>query len=436
MWFVRGGLGRGSFVVFYVGLAAMPLLLARLVAPTESGFGDDLSSGLGMAAFVMLLAGFWLTGRFQMISARAGLDLILTFHRYAGMGAVALLAAHVAVARIGGTGDPSAAAWAALVFTVVLAVMAQGRSRLGLRFETWRYSHGFGAIVVALAGFAHATIDGTYSSHRALVTFWGVLVMLAVGSLVWIHAVRPARMARHPYEVISVTPVADRTWTVALEPRAGAAMDFVAGQYAFVSFGERGYRRPGNPFSFSSSPSQRPRVEFTIKENGDFTRSIPDLAPGTVAYVDGPLGHLSPANYRGEKRDIEGVVLIAGGVGITPMISILRQGAHRGQRQPIKLLYGASSPSELGFVDEIEALKAELSLETHYVVADPTPEWMGDVGRLDDSFLTRHLEEADRGRMFFVCGSTGLIDAVITNLDRHGLATPGLVHSENFSIYD
>lgn len=435
MWSLRKGLGRGSFVVLYVGLVALPLLLARLTVDADAGLLKDLASASGIAAFVMLLSGFWLTGRFQVISARSGVDLILTFHRYAASGAVVLLVAHVILA-LRSAGKPTPAAWLAFAVTVLIAAMASSRARTKLRFEAWRYSHGIGAIVVALAGFAHATGDGTYSSSGPLQAFWGLMVALAVGSLVWVHAVRPALKARRPYEVVSVDKAANKTWTVALRPRSGQAMDFVAGQFSFVSFGERGHRQPGNPFSFSSAPCERPQIEFTIKENGDLTDTISTLEPGTVAYLDGPYGHLSPGHYRGPKRDIEGVVLIAGGVGITPMISILREGRHRRQPQPIKLLYGARTAEDLAFTDEIEELKRDLDLEVHYVVSEPPDEWTHDEGHLDGPFLTRHLDERDEGRMFFICGSTGLIDAVLTNLDQLGLATRDLVHSENFAIYD
>lgn len=436
MWYLRGGLGRGSFVVLYVGLVTLPLLIAGLGAQSGTGFREDLGSGLGIAAFAMLLAGFWLTGRFQAISARAGLDLILTFHRYAAVGAVALLVAHVVVVVTADLKGPSPAAWVAFLVTLAIAGTSMTRSRLGLRFETWRYTHGIGAVVVALAGFAHATSDGFYSSSGASTLFWAIMVIAAITSLVWVHAVRPARKAKHPYDVVSVTKTADRTWTVALEPRHGDAIDFIAGQYAFVSFGERGYRKTGNPFSFSSAPSQRPRVEFTIKENGDFTDTVSELQVGSVAYIDGPLGHLAPGNIRGPKAEIEGVVLIAGGVGITPMISILRQAAHRGREQPIKLLYGARSADDLAFVDDLDQLSDRLNLDVHYVVSDAPVGWTHDVGRIDDEFLGRHLDETDRGSLFFVCGRTGLIDSVLVDLDRLGVATPGLVHSENFAIYD
>ena len=436
MWSMKGGLGRGSFVVVYVGLVVLPLVIARIGTGFDAGFRVNLGSGLGMAAFSMLLIGFWLTGRFQAISARAGLDLILTFHRYAAVGAIALLVAHVGVVTTADVAGPSPTAWVAFVLVLVIAGMSMARSRLGLRFETWRYTHGIGAVIVAGAGFAHATSDGLYSSSISMKAFWAVMALAAIGSLVWVHAVRPAHKAKHPYDVVSVTRAASRTWTVALEARHGDAIDFIAGQYAFVSFGERGYRRSGNPFSFSSAPSQRPQVEFTVKENGDLTDTISELKVGSVAYIDGPLGHLAPGNLRGPKKDIESLVLIAGGIGITPMISILRQAAHRGQEQPIKLLYGARSADDMAFTGELDELQGRLNLDVHYVVSEAPAGWTHDVGRLDEAFLNRHLDETDKGSLFFVCGGTDLVDSVLTDLDRLDVASPGLVHSENFAIYD
>ncbi|MEA2025505.1 MAG: hypothetical protein U9O18_02320, partial [Chloroflexota bacterium] len=111
MWSLRGGLGRGAFVVLYVGLVVAPLLLARVLSGPGEGFREEIGSALGIAAFGMFLVGFWLTGRFQAVSARAGLDIVLTFHRYAAMGALLLLIAHVLVNF--GADAPSAAAWLA-----------------------------------------------------------------------------------------------------------------------------------------------------------------------------------------------------------------------------------------------------------------------------------------------------------------------------------
>lgn len=437
-WGINGGLGRAAFVVAYTGLCLLPLLIGRLVRDVTGDFATELGTGLGMAAYTMLLAGFFLSGRFQVISGRAGLDGSLGMHRILGFAATALILAHVVVVQAADAGDAGPAAIVAVVALVFVVMLARLRSKLGMRYEYWRLSHGIGALIVAIAGFAHATGDGYYASATALRVYWGLLLMVAIASLLSVHVGRPLGRMRQPYKIVDVSLVADRTWRLGIEPADGAeALDFEPGQYAFLSMHGKPFMGTGNPFSFSSAPSQRPRIEFTIKENGDFTRTIGDLEPGTEVHLDGPYGYLSPARYHGPSVDHDGLVLIAGGVGIAPMMSILREGAKAGRTKPVLLLYGASSEADLAYRDELESLSAQLDLTVRYVLSKPSDSWDGDQGYVDDDYLRQNLTMPDAGnRLYFICGSTGMLDAVLGALERSKIARPELVHAENFSVYD
>lgn len=438
-WGVRGGLGRGPFVVGYAALCLLPLLIGRLARDTSADFQTDLGAGLGMAAYTMLLAGFFLSGRFQPVSGRAGLDAILGMHRLLGFAATALIAAHIVVIQSADAGDAGPAAFVAVAVLVVIVALARARSRIGMRYEYWRLTHGLGAVIVAVAGFAHATGDGFYGSTTALRLYWGVLLVLAIGSLLVVHIARPAGRMRQPYQITDVTPVAAGTWRVGLQPGEGSgdALDFEPGQYAFLSLHRQPFMGSGHPFSFSSAPSQRPRIEFTIKESGDFTDTVGQLEPGTEVHLDGPYGYLSPARYHGPQVDHGGLVLIAGGVGIAPMMSILRQGAATGRTKPALLLYAANRVEDLAYRDELEALRGQLNLTVRYILSQPPDGWEGDAGYIDDDYLRTHLEAAGaHDRLFFVCGSTGMVDAVLGSLDRVKIAPPDMIHAENFSVYD
>lgn len=438
IWGIRGGLGRGAFVAAYSALCLLPLLIGRLAREFTADFQNELGAALGMAAYTMLLVGFFLSGRFQTVSGRAGLDGILGMHRLLGFAATAFIAAHIVVIQTADAGDAGPAAFIAVVVLALVVVLARIRSKIGMRYEYWRLSHGIGALIVAVAGFAHATGDGHYASTTALKTYWGLLLALAVSSLLLVHVGRPLGRMRQPYKIVDVTPVADQTWQVGIEPAHGAdAIDFKPGQYAFLSLHRQPFMGSGHPFSFSSAPSQRPRIEFTIKENGDFTNTIGSLEPGTEVHLDGPHGYLSPARYRGPGVDHDGLVLIAGGVGIAPMISILRQGAASGRTKPVLLLYAANNDTDLAYRTEIEALKSDLDLTVRYVLSNPPDGWDGDRGYIDDTYLQTHLTMADaHNRLYFICGSTGMLDAVLAALDRTKIASPDLIHAENFSVYD
>ncbi|MGH1488477.1 MAG: ferredoxin reductase family protein [Acidimicrobiales bacterium] len=434
---IRGGLGRGAFVAAYAGLCLLPLLLGRIARDITGDFAAELGAGLGMAAYTMLLASFFLSGRFQTVSGRAGLDGILGMHRLLGFAATALIVGHIVVIQASGNGDAGPAAFIAVAALVLVVFLARARSKIGMRYEYWRLSHGIGALIVAGAGFAHATGDGYYGSTLTLKIYWSVLLALAVASLLTVHLVRPMGRMRQPYRIVDVELVADKTWKIGVEPTQGDALEFEPGQYAFLSLDRQPFMGSGHPFSFSSPPSQRPRVEFTVKENGDFTDTIGDLQPGTEVHLDGPHGYLSPARYRGPSVDHDGLVLIAGGVGIAPMMSILREGATTGRTKPALLLYAANSESDLAYRDELETLTDQLDLTVRYVLSHPPDGWEGDTGHIDDTYLQTHLTMADAGnRMYFVCGSTGMLDAVLDALDRVKTAPSDLIHAENFSVYD
>lgn len=437
IWGIRGGLGRGAFVAAYAGLCLLPLLIGRLARDVTADFQTELGAGLGMAAYTMLLAGFFLSGRFKAISGRAGLDGILGMHRLFGFAATAFIVAHIVVIQTADAGDAGPAAFIAVAVLVLVVVLARIRSRLGMRYEYWRLSHGIGALIVAGAGFAHATGDGYYASTTALKLYWGALLVLAIGSLLAVHLVRPLGRMRQPYQIADVRLVADKTWQIGIEPTVGEALEFEPGQYAFLSLHRQPFMGSGHPFSFSSAPSQRPRIEFTVKENGDFTNTIGDLAPGTEVHLDGPYGYLSPARYRGPGVDHDGLVLIAGGVGIAPMMSILREGAAAGRTKPVLLLYAANNINDLAYRGEIEDLKGQLDLTVRYILSDPPDGWDGDQGYIDSTYLNTHLAEANaHNRLYFVCGSTGMLDAVLHALDKAKIAPPDLIHAENFSVYD
>ncbi|HOY60427.1 MAG TPA: hypothetical protein PK640_20095 [Verrucomicrobiota bacterium] len=122
-----------------------------------------------------------------------------------------------------------------------------------------------------------------------------------------------------------------------------------------MTLGDSPFSDREHPFSFSGSAEQAPRhLEFTIKELGDFTRRIKNLKRGQRAYLDGPFGALSADRHPGA----EGFVFIAGGIGITPMMSHLRTFADRGDRRPLVLIYGGEQPVAARFPFEAGARAA------------------------------------------------------------------------------
>src|SRR5690606_18822073 len=130
---------------------------------------------------------------------------------------------------------------------------------------------------------------------------------------------------------------------------------FQPGQFAWFAFDRSPFSLTQHPFSFSSS-AEHGEVEVAIKALGDFTRTVKRLEPGTKVHVDGPHGVFSIDLDEGP-----GFALIAGGVGIAGLISMVRTLADRGDVRPVLLFYGNRTWDEVAFREELDRLRERRS---------------------------------------------------------------------------
>jgi NAD(P)H-flavin reductase len=169
---------------------------------------------------------------------------------------------------------------------------------------------------------------------------------------------------------------------------------------------------------------------FVIKEVGDFTRRLGRLTPGTIAYVDGPHGNLTLPGRTGS-----GIALIAGGVGIAPLLGILRQLCHDRDRRPIVVLYGNRVREQIVYADELSEMRADLNLRIEHVLGEPPPEWQGRTGVINAEVLGAVFSDLDvRSWLFFVCGPLPMVESAEKALLSMGVPGRQIV-SERF-YYD
>lgn len=433
-------------LIGYVVVALAPLALAYAEGLPPRGFLDELSSALAMVAFSMLLLEFMLSGRFRTVSGRIGIDLTMRFHQLIARSLAAFVLVHPFLYRtpygpplpwdtsrqmtLGLDAASLVTGLIGWLFLGVLIVTAIGRDKLPFRYETWRVMHGLGAAAIALAGAHHAIEAGRYSGRPALEAFWLAMVGIALLTLVVVYIVTPLRQLRVPYRVVSVEKAALKTWTVVIEPVCGEAIRFGAGQFVWLTLGRSPFAVTEHPFSISSCPADGPRLEFTIKEAGDFTGAIGALAPGAPAYIDGPHGNVTLSG-----RPADGLVLIAGGVGIAPIMSILRQMRAEGDRRPVRLIYGNRVAEQILYRSELNEMAHLLRLDVNLVLSEPPPSWEGPVGLIDQTLLAKLLDVAVTADwLHIVCGPATMIEGVEDALGRLGVPMRRIV-SEKFS-YD
>lgn len=417
----------------YVIVALTPLGLAAWQELPPRPFRDELSSGLAIVAFSMLLVEFVLSGRFRWVSGRIGIDLTMRFHQLIARSLAVFILIHPFLyslpsssprpwdtsgqLTLGLSGTSFVTGMLAWLLLPALVLMGIFRRKLPYRYESWRLMHGLGAAMIALLTLHHAIDGGRYSEDRNLAIFWIVLAIVAFSTLLQVYVVTPLIQLRRRFRVVSVTPIALKSWELVIEPERGTGINFEAGQFAWLTLGRSPFSITEHPFSMSSCPSERPRIGFAIKEVGDFTRTIGSIQVGTSAYLDGPHGNMVLRGKSGV-----GIAFIAGGVGLAPILSILRQLRVDRDRRPIKLVYGNRVFEQIMYARELDSMKDELNMEVHHVLSEPPPDWSGFVGRVDQALLEKLLTVEDRRTwLYVVCGPAPMIDSVEGSLSRLGI---------------
>ncbi len=213
-------------------------------------------------------------------------------------------------------------------------------------------------------------------------------------------------MESKTYIVKSNREIAEGIVSLELAPEDGEQISYTPGQFMLLTLPSETKRA----YSIASSPGSE-YLEFAIKlVDGEFTSRVPGLKEGDKLTVEGPLG---PFIY----ETCEEYVLIAGGIGITPMISILRDRDGKSECQKAIFFYSARRKEGLAFFDELNALDSrnENIRVIFTLTREEPPGWEHETGHVDGNMLKKHLADPDKKR-YFVCGPARMVDAFRTIL--------------------
>ena len=374
-----------------------------------------------------------------MLSARprpaetpfGGLDRMYRVHKYLGVAALLLFIAHYATVPGGPEGDGAGAAPAsggeeelpidlfgliAMIGFTLLIVVTLNRK---IPYHRWIVTHRFMGLLFLVVG-AHVFLALLDGEAIALASppggFLAALLLAGLTAYVWRQILQP-RKGRHAFVVAAVNRL-ERATEVVLEPK-GRMFSFEPGQFAFLTIDAGGFRE-AHPFTISSGAGEG-TLRFTMKVLGDYTRRVRDeLDPGAGAAVDGPYGRFNPLN--GPARQ----VWVAGGIGITPFLSVLRTMAP-GHGKAIRLHYCVRTAREALFLDEIEARAAEVGGVTVTL-------FDSEAGRrLSADAVAAGLGSAPGEWSCWLCGPKPLVTALSGGLAARGMPARR-IHAEEFEF--
>ncbi|MEW9529763.1 ferric reductase-like transmembrane domain-containing protein [Microbispora sp. NPDC049125] len=398
------GAGRISGLLAGYAIAVLLALMARIPA-LERGVGSDRLArwhsmggryvvGLSVAHALLIIWGYAVTERTDVVSETVTLNLSYPD----------VLKATVALPLLVGVGVISARA-----------------VRPRLRYETWFHLHFYTYLATWLA-FGHQLATGNeFVAAPAARTAWYALYLTVAAAVVWYRFVTPVRQAvRHRLRVSRVVAEAPGVVSLHLSGRRLERLRAEPGQFFRWRFLTRDLWWSPNPYSLSAAPGPG-ELRITVKDLGDQSRSLARLRPGTRVLAEGPYGALTPARRRGRR-----VLLIAGGIGITPLRALF-EGIPAAPGE-LTLLYRTRTTDDLVFRDELESISATRGAALHYCV--------GPRSLVGDPFTPRTLTQLVpdlREHDVYVCGPEEMTAGVMAALRAAGVARRR-VHRESFEF--
>jgi predicted ferric reductase len=378
-------------------------------------------TGTAMMAWSIILSArfHWLDKSFK------GLDKLYKLHHQFGALAFTLIMWHALWLTIkfqANTGNAWASLWLSDSLPVRLGIVAFGllialifaTVMIQMKYDTFVRVHKFLGVVFVI-GAAHAfSIGGQMAINPSLRYYMLILCGIALLSFVYHSVFGQLLVMRYRYKVKDVHHLGNDVLEICLK-RAGRPMLFAPGQFAYLSFDVKGLAEP-HPYSISSGNREN-LVRFTVKALGDYTKLLQELKPGTKATIEGPFGGFSYLNAPRKEQ-----VWVAGGIGITPFLSMarsLKRGYHA------DLYYCVKTESEMVFAQELLALSDNEKVGFHLQqICEDTD---GFISASTISKVSGELSKKD----FFICGPPVMADALTKQLKELGVSDDQ-IHYEDF----
>lgn len=432
----------------YMTIILFPLVAGAIFFDPQHAAGPlvYLAIAAGYIALALMATELALVSRFAGAAGAFGLDSLLQFHRQIGISSLGFAVAHpvllladrsytlglIVPSRI--TPWPVAVGIVALVLVALVVGLSVYRRQLRLSYEMWQVTHGL--LSLGLIGFAagHVLGIGRLAVHPVVRVLWIVYLVVFIGMFVRYRLVRPVLQMRRPWEVVENRREYGQAYTVSLRPVGHEGFRFEPGQFGWIGFGRTPLPPDQHPISFSSNgdiPTEDGTVSFTIKELGDWSSEVvPNVEPGTRAWIDGPYGVFTI-----DREEGAGFVLIGGGIGITPLYSMLQALETRGDVRPVFVFHAANDFDDLTFRDELAAMAERMdNLTLVTVLLRAGDEWRGERGFVTAEILLKYLPPTLYRRFqYFTCGPGPLMDAMEHVLPEIGVPADR-VHTERFDM--
>jgi predicted ferric reductase len=435
-WADLGGLAAGTSLLVVTAL--------WVAGGGVQGLSSDLLTGTGrltgLWAADLLLLQVLLMARIPVVERAFGQDRLARWHRWVGFTSFWLMLAHIVLITFGyGNFLPTlwdftvnypgmllAVAGTVLLLAVVATSLRAARRKL--RYESWHLLHLYAYVGVGLALPHQLWTGADFLSSPVATAYWWTLYAVAAGAVVTYRIGVPAwRNLTHRLVVSHVAPEGPGLTSVYLTGRRLEKLPVRAGQFFQWRFLDGPGWSRAHPYSLSATP-HGPGLRITVKDLGDGSARIAGLRPGTRVLIEGPYGKLTGESYRGGP-----VTLLACGIGVTPLLSLLGELPYRPGEAT--LVYRARSEAEIAFRAELEWFARHRGVRVMFLLGPRAsrPSWLPEQhAQHRDSYALRHVAPDVARSQVFVCGPAEWTAAARAAVLEAG-APAERVHTEQFA---
>jgi predicted ferric reductase len=399
--------------------------ITRTAADAFNGLGRVT----GLLGTYLVLWQLLFMGRLPRLEHALGLERMVVLHKWNGYLAVCLLFGHGVFQTLGyqlGDGKSVAdqlgdfistypgllGAIVSLGLFIGVAVASVTVARRHLAYETWYFIHLYTYLAVLLA-FSHQLATGVdFAGNPAFVWYWYLLYGFVLGLIALYRVVAPLiAYERHRFRVHAVEKEARGVFSIYIAGRELEQFPVEVGQFAIWRFldGKRWWQ--AHPFSLSAIPDGR-GFRITVKNIGDFTSGVHTLKRGTPVLIDGPFGKFS------ERPGIRKVLLIAGGIGITPIRPLAEEMAQDGF--DVRVLYRAHDQGDLVFRKELDSIADSHGVKVDYLLTESVGRRTIREGWFTPDYMARLVPDI-AGRVVYICGPKGMMTSVLESLKQLGV---------------
>lgn len=307
-----------------------------------------------------------------------------------------------------------------LILTIGLSITIVRRK---LKYESWYYVHIFNYLAIALI-FGHQIHYGASAQSDTFKIYWISLYAIALTNLIWFRFIRPLiKFNKHRFEVSKVEQLNNAT-SIFITGRNLSKFTIEPGQFMIFRFLQKGFWVQAHPFSLSKAPDNN-SIRLTAKALGDYTSRLNQIKLGTKVIIDGPHGVFTAKRANSHK-----LLFIAGGIGITPIRSILEQ-LNTSDKNSL-LLYANKTESDIIFKDELEKLSSQnQNLKVIHLLSNEDKP--GFIHGILTKELIKNLVPDLLNRDIYLCGPPSMMKSVRQALAELGVSKQK-IYFEKFAL--